>query len=356
FALSLHLSLTQVAAHLIRDRYVQVDVHQAIFSRIQGKGIPIQNGPTPGPSLDDLQIMALIAADSATARFVAETNAQITVPGIAEPIPYYAYRGPSSWIGYALIAGRWFSGPGEVVAPTKVFTQGRLKIGDMVTARIQGMPVRLRLVGEIFDQTGDDLLLRGGWVALAGASPNLQPDQYEVGLKPGADPRAYRRRLETAANSLDVQVAESSSTNTSFVLLNTVIAGLALALTAIAIAGVFNTVLLSARERARDIAILKAIGMSPRQVVGMVVTSMAFLGLIAGIIAVPVGIILHRRILDFMGQIASGTNIPPSFFDLISHPLLPLLGLSGAVVAALGAWLPAQWAASSGVADVLQSE
>ena len=357
FALNLHLSLTQVAAHLIRDPYVQVNVYRPKSGPIPGKGAPSQNGPMAAPSLDDRQVMALIAADPATARFVAETDAQITVPGIAEPIPYHAYRGPSSWIGYALITGRWFSGPGEVVAPTKVFTQGHLKIGDTVIARIRGKPMRLRLVGEIFDQTGDDLLVRGSWATLAAASPGLQPDEYEVGLKPGADPRAYSRRLEAAAaNGLDVQPAESSSTNTSFVLLNTVIAGLALILTAIAVAGVFNTVLLSTRERARDIAILKTVGMSPRQVVNMVVASMAFLGLIAGVIALPIGLSLHRQILQFMGQISSGTNIPPAFFALISYPILALLSLSGAVVAALGAWLPARWAASTGVAEILQSE
>jgi putative ABC transport system permease protein len=357
FALNLHLSLTQVAAHLIRDPYVQVDVYRPVFSPIQGKGIPIQNGPAPGPALSDRRIAALIAADPATARFVAETSEAISMPGIAEPIPYYAYRGPSSWVGYALIAGRWFSSPGEVVAPTKVFTQGHLKIGDMVTARIQGTPVRLRLVGEIFDQTGDDLLLRGTWATLTAASPGLQPDEYEVGLTPGANAEAYSQRLDqAAAHALDVRVVESSSANTSFVLLNTVIAGLALVLTAIAVAGVFNTVLLSARERTRDIAILKTVGMSPRQVVAMVVASMAFLGLIAGVIALPVGLELHRQILQFMGRISSGTNIPPSFFDLIGGAMLAPLALSGAVVAALGAWLPAQWAASSGVTEVLQSE
>ena len=57
-----------------------------------------------------------------------------------------------------------------------------------------------------------------------------------------------------------------------------------------------------------------------------------------------------------MGKIASGTNIPPSFFDPISHIMYPLLLLSGAFIAVIGAWLPAQWAASSGVSDVLSRE
>ena len=65
---------------------------------------------------------------------------------------------------------------------------------------------------------------------------------------------------------------------------------------------------------------------------------------------------LHREILQLMGQIATGTDMPPGFFDLISHAVLPLLALAGVAIAALGAWVPAQWAASSGVAEVLQAE
>ncbi|MDB5074248.1 MAG: putative transporter integral rane protein, partial [Chloroflexi bacterium] len=109
-------------------------------------------------------------------------------------------------------------------------------------------------------------------------------------------------------------------------------------------------------EKVRDVAILKAVGMAPRQVVTMVVASVAVLGLVAGGLGIPVGQELHRQILTFMGQVATGTAIPPYFFDLIDHAALPLLALSGVVVASLGAWLPALWAARTGVVAVLQTE
>jgi len=122
------------------------------------------------------------------------------------------------------------------------------------------------------------------------------------------------------------------------------------------VAGVFNTVILTTREKVRDVAILKAVGMAPRQVVAMVVSSVVALGLVAGIIGIPLGLLLHALVLTFMARAASGSDIPPSFFDLINHAELPLLGLAGVIIAALGAWAPAQWAASSGVVEVLQTE
>jgi len=351
FALSLRLSLGQVAAHLIRGGYVQVDVSRAVAGG-PGKGPIVHFGPQgAAPPVTDRQVMALLRADPDTARFVAEAQDQAMVPGIAEPIPYYAYRGDSSWVGYALIAGRWFSRPGEVVAPTKLLRQAHLAIGDTITARLHGSPVRLRVVGEILDQTDGDLLLRGDWVTLAAADPRAEPGFYEVGLKPGTDAQSYARRLMgQAPESLDARPTRHSDADTSFLLLQGVIAGLALVLTAISVAGVFNTVLLTTREKARDVAILKAVGMDPAQVVAMVVASVAFLGIIAGALGIPIGLELHRRILQTMGRIASGTGMPASFYDLIDHAALPLLALAGVAIAALGAWVPVQWAAASGTA------
>jgi putative ABC transport system permease protein len=238
-----------------------------------------------------------------------------------------------------------------------MLTQAHLHVGDRFTAHLNGKALRLHLVGEILDQDNNDLLLRGGWSALAAADPSIQPGSYEVQLRPGTDPQQYATQIRNqSGGALDANATERSDADSSFILLNTVIAGLALVLTAIAVAGVFNTVVLTTREKARDVAILKTVGMAPVQVVAMVIASVALLGLIAGAIGAPLGLELHRQILLFMGQIASGTGIPPAFFDLINHAVLPLLALTGMAVAAVGAWVPAQWAASSGVAEVLQAE
>jgi putative ABC transport system permease protein len=359
FALSLHLSLGQVAEHLIRDHYVQVDVRRMPAG---GPGsLPLKGGG-PGaapPVMSDRQVVSLLRNDPGTARFVAEANRDITVPGIAEPIPYIAYRGSSSWIGYALISGRWFSHPGEVVAPTKLLNQAHLRVGDTITAHLNGKPMRLRIVGEILDQEYNDLFLRGTWSSLASVDSGITPDEYEVQLRPGTNPETYARQLPQPGldvSGLDVSIVQQASSETAFILFNTVIGGLALVLTTIAAMGVFNTVILNTREKVRDIAVLKAVGMAPRQVVAMVLSSVALLGLIAGALAIPLGLALHREVITFMGQIATGTSIPPAFFDLIDHAVLPLLALAGVLIAALGAWIPAQWAASSRVTEVLQTE
>jgi putative ABC transport system permease protein len=329
-----------VVRHLIRDHYVQVEAQLA-----------------DGGSIDRAQ--SLVSADQDTARSVAEGRSEVSVPGVADPVPYYGYRGDASWIGYALIGGRWFSRPGEVVAPTRFLRQSGLHVGDTFTVvtRPSGGTVRLTLVGEILDEQEDDVLLRGDWTALAAAEPRAQLDSFEIQLRAGADADAYVLRLgDASGGTLRADTTGHSDTNVNFILLQTVVGGLGVVLTAIAVAGVFNTVVLTARERVRDVAVLKAVGMGPRQVVAMVVASVAGLGVIAGLAGVPLGLLLHARVLVLMAQTASGTGVPPGFFDVIAHWQLPLLALAGVAVAAVGAWLPARWAAGSPVADVLLAE
>ena len=65
------------------------------------------------------------------------------------------------------------------------------------------------------------------------------------------------------------------------------------------------------RERVHDLGVFKAIGMTPRQTIAMVVCWVAGTGLVAGLIAVPAGVALHRYVLPAM---AAAANRPPRQF------------------------------------------
>ncbi len=353
FAINLHLSLALVAEHLDRDRYAPVDVYPMAASDPGGLKGGASPAGFPAP-ISASRAAGIVKADPGTARYVTEGQADVSFPGISEPIPYIAYRGSSAWLGYAMISGRWFAAAGEVVVPSKVLDQGHLHIGQSVTAYRGGQPMRLKIVGEVFDQSYDNLFVRGTWSTLAATDRRLAVEEFEVQVRPGTDLAAYVNRIRRP--SLEVDLARQAGSESSFLLINGVIAALAIVLTSIAIAGVFNTVLMNTREQQRDIAILKAVGMGPYAVMGMVVTSVAFVGVIGGLAGIPVGLELHRRILTFMGKIASDTNIPPGFFDPMNRLLIPLLVLCGVMIALAGAWLPAQWAASKSVSDILSRE
>jgi putative ABC transport system permease protein len=342
FASGLHQSLGLVASALTHDQQIQVQVYRSGETKKGGA-----SGPT------DEETTALIAGQPGTARFVGVGHANASVPGAGESVPVWAYRGDSAWLGFVMIHGRWFNAPGEAVAPTAFFTRTGHRVGDTITADFYGTPVQLKLVGEIFDQQGDDILLRTSFDSVPG---KLVAWDYDVQLRPGTDAVRYASAIESSSPGLSTRLNRENGVDTAFLLINSVLAGLALVLGLIAASGVFNTVVLNTREKARDFAILKAVGMTPRQVITMVLASVAVLGVIGAAIGIPAGIGLHRYIVTVMGRIATSTGIPDVFFHVFGVQTLAALAVAGVVIAMVGALLPARWAAGSRIAEVLQAE
>lgn len=130
---------------------------------------------------------------------------------------------------------------------------------------------------------------------------------------------------------------------------------LTLLLAVVAGLGVLNTVVLHTRERVHDLGIFKAVGLTPRQTIAMVICWVAGTGLVAGVVAVPAGMAVHRYVLPLMAH-AAATNVPASYLDVYGAAELALLALAGLVIAAAGAMLPASWAARSRTASALRAE
>lgn len=235
--------------------------------------------------------------------------------------------------------------------------EAHLKVGDSFTVTVNNHPLLLRLVGIYYDTDNFGRKLRIDWSSYLESTPAALPAFYTITLRPGADPQAYTRHVSASApDFLSVQ-PRPSGTPSLIAIANAVIGVLALVLAAIAIAGVFNTVLLNTRERMQDITTLKALGMSPGQVAGMVTSSACVLGLVGGILGIPVGIWLHRVLLDIATS-TIGDPFPASFYqDAFNNPaILLLLALGGIVAALLGAALPARVAARRSVVEVLRAE
>jgi putative ABC transport system permease protein len=77
--------------------------------------------------------------------------------------------------------------------------------------------------------------------------------------------------------------------------------------------------------------------------------------LVAGLIAVPAGVALHRYVLPIMAS-AAQTGIPLSFLNVYGGWELVLLALAGLGIAVCGALAPASWAAKTRTAFALRAE
>src|SRR5260370_3249987 len=221
--------------------------------------------------------MRVLNAQPETARVVAFGGQNVTVAGVADPVNTNLFRGDSSRLGYMVIAGRWYSVPGEVVAPAALMGEAHLKIGDSFTGTANGQLLQLRLVGETYDINNLGHSLFMDIATMASITPAVEPFQYDVTLVPGADVSAYVRRVAAVEpDLLDVHAADTSII-APVKIIDLVLLVIAAVLALIGIGGVFNTLLLNTRERIRDTATLKTLGMSPPQVIVMVAASAGLL-------------------------------------------------------------------------------
>ncbi|MET9838067.1 ABC transporter permease [Streptomyces virginiae] len=308
-------------------------------------------GPDNGraaPLLGDARIEERLRSLPGAAGVRARALAQVTLVGQSRPAFADFYRGDDASSAGRIAEGRMPGAAGEVVAGPAFLTQNGLRLGDRVTLALGGRQTSATVVGELIE--GNARALEASWDTLLPLAPDARAIEYEVRLAPGADARAYAAAAEAADPGLRASVSDAGNTaTTTVVAFSTVFTVL---LSAVASLGVFNTVLLGTRERRRDLGMLKSIGMTPRQVVLMTVTSVAGVGAVGGLLGIPLGILAHRLVVDNVGVV----SFPESMKAVWDAPQLSGLLLAGVAIAVMGALVPARSAARTTIAAALHTE
>ena len=356
FAVGLVTSLRRAVADLDLTNTEQVQVYYNEPGP-PSVGQPGRAQPSSSAQFQRVVTSALQSQPDTAHYALEEDNQYVKVSGLVQPIPVTAFLGDAGWI-YTMSIGHWYTGPDQAVVPKRFLTTLHIAIGDTVTITgAGGRAVPVRIVGEVFDQDHQSLSMLTDWRTLTAAEPGLTPDpmnaQYDVGLRSGTDPNAYVHALGPKLGSnYGVSVNQNGGGATVAIAL----AGtLTLLLSIAAGLGVLNAVVLHTRERVHDLGVFKAVGMTPRQTVAMVLCSVAGTGLLAGVLAVPAGILVHRYVIPAMAG-AAGLGVPPSLQNVYGAGELAVLALAGLAIALAGALLPAGWAAQSRTASALRAE
>lgn len=347
FAIGIGSSLSQVQAAKNHDT---ADVVIGPERAPDGPGT-LTRQPT---GADPAAVTAAINAQAGTKAYYGTATTEVTVPGIRGTSTVFAFTGDASGAGYRMVTGSWFHGPGQAVVPTTFLTATGTHIGDTVTLDDHNKAIPVRITGEVFDPHTQTMEVLTDASTLA--EPDLRPLTYSITVKPGTDVVSYSNTLNTALRSLGVTTQANESGKSDVILaLNTLTAILTLMLVVTAGLGVLNAVVLDTRERVHDLGVHKALGMTPRQTIAMVISSVVVTGLIGGAIGVPTGAALQALTVPAMGH-SAGINMPASIIDVYRTPELILLGLGGLLIAVLGALLPAGWAARTRTATALRTE
>ncbi|MFI8458946.1 FtsX-like permease family protein [Kitasatospora sp. NPDC085464] len=316
---------------------------------------PIEGGTMPAEQVDEAAVARAIDARRGTGAWYSSVPAQAAVAGNTGRSEVVAFSGDVSRAGYQLVSGRWFGGPGEVVVGSAFLRANQAKVGDTVTLTDHGRTTPARITGEVL-ATEDFVYVDRATLAPLGGAVAAEAIAFHIDLTPGTDPKAYADALDGAVRPMGLS-AEPGEQHVNIVVLamNTLAGVLTLLLSAVAGLGVLNTVLLDTRERVHDLGVLKALGMSPRQTVGMVLTSVSGSGLVAGLLGVPLGVAVHHWVMPAMAR-AAGIGVPDADLGVFGPSVVGPLVLGGVALALLGAALPATWAARTRTVTALRTE
>jgi putative ABC transport system permease protein len=281
---------------------------------------------------------------------VAGTTA--TVPGHAIDIWARAVGGDYARRPYAVRDGRMLAGPGEAIVGRGLLNDLGLHVGDRVTLMAEGARLNLRIVGRYIEPDNDARTAIFDQRSVPPAAlKRFGPTQYELQLAHRGDAHAVQAALlRESRGELDIEVTEDS-VRQERADLRPVLYGSDAVLLAIGLVNLLTTLLLGIRERVRDFAIFKVVGLTPRQVLASVTAG----GTLVASLAVIGGIVIGVPVFHLLVTVTNPTDGP----DLVTSPTWwwVLLMFPGALIfTTLASVLPARRAAAIKPAEALRYE
>ena len=118
----------------------------------------------------------------------------------------------------------------------------------------------------------------------------------------------------------------------------------------VAFVGILSALLALSLERASEFAVLRAIGLTPYELGKLTIVQCALMGLIAGVLALPLGFIMSKMLIDVINQRSFGWTmgfyVPPGI--LLQTLLLAL------IAAVLAGWYPSRKLSRMSPAEALR--
>lgn len=269
--------------------------------------------------------------------------------------------GPEGW-GLEIVAGdptkalaALAAGEGVVASERFTFARG-LRVGDGIALPAPNGEERVPIVGVSRDfNTGDYSVVmaleryRRGWQddSLTGIGVHLAPAarraDVESALRAALRDRELRVRSTETIERVSLEVFDRTFKITEV---------LRVLAAVVAFCGVLSALLSIELERARELAILRALGFAPRQLTATLLTQTGLLGVAAGLAAMPLGAVLAGLLVHVINRRSFGWSM-----DFVVTPGPLLAGLALAVGAAVLAGIyPAVRATRAELGGALREE
>ncbi|MCI3272576.1 ABC transporter permease [Streptomyces cylindrosporus] len=256
---------------------------------------------------------------------------------------------------YPLKEGRAPHGDNQVAIDSETAKRAGYKVGDQVRLSVDG-PVLTPTVTGIFT-TDDGNVAAGGSLALYDTATAQKlfgkPGTYDeidvkaasgtsqTALKAGLDKALGTKLVETTTGKqlADDQAEQISASMSGLKQGLLVFAGIALFVGTFIIA---NTFTMLVAQRTKELALLRAVGASRRQVTRSVLIEAFVVGTVAGLTGLVAGIGIGAGLRSLMGTL--GATVPDGPLIITPGTVATALAV-GVVITMLAAWLPGRRAA-----------
>jgi hypothetical protein len=292
----------------------------------------------------------VLAADPQVTGFALRRRVPSVVDG--KDAPLYSLQTFEGTVHFVTLSGREPRADDEISLGPNTARAIKAHVGDTVTVGPGGP--RLRVVGitllaqtphTSFDEGG--LLTPGTYDKVLGSG--VSDDEALIGVRKGLSPDAVAADLATKGFESSAPIQPPDVANLDHV--RSLPLWLAAFLVLLAVGAVAHALLTGVRYRRQELAVLRAIGLTPRQAAACVSWQAAVIGAVALAIGIPLGTIVGRQIWRVLADSLSFVYVGP----LAGVLMLTLVPAALVMLAILALW-PARGAARLHTAEVLRAE
>jgi ABC-type lipoprotein release transport system permease subunit len=325
-----------------------------------------------GGDIPEHQVTTLLDRDRAVAQWSPIYTADMSVDG--QSVPVLGESPAQAAVQPPVLSGHGLAGSNQVVLGAVTLAQLHVHLGSWVTVRFAGTATPLRVVGTATMPTlgsngGPHLEMGTGALLPTRLIPSIDRNPFDdplpgpnavlLRLRPGVDNATAMRGLGAIAaatsNTANFGVAVTKVLRPAEIVnyrsLGAIPAFLGAGLAIGSVVALALTLVASVRRRRRDLALLKTLGFTRRQLAATVAWHSTIAVAVGTVVGVPLGIVLGRWLWDLFARDIHAVPAP-------SVPALSvaLVAVAGLVLANVVAAVPARVAARTRTAVLLRSE
>jgi ABC-type lipoprotein release transport system permease subunit len=308
----------------------------------------------PSEDMDLPTTGAVVAGNSDVDAFALRSRMPALVNG--KDIPLYSLLNLQGSLRFVVTSGRAPEGDDELALGPRSAALLGVGVGD--TVRVGPSARLMEVVGiSLLAQTPHTSFDEGGWLTPNGLDSvtgtvccsREREDIALVRLRQGADTEAVVADLST--NGLWITPPDTPPDVTNLRNVRRLPLFLAGFLVVLALGAVAHALLTGARSRSHDLAVLRALGLTPGQAASCVTWQAATIGAVALLVGIPLGVVLGRQVWRLLADSLSFVYVGP----VAGVVLLVLIPVALVVLGVMAIW-PARDAARLHITDLLRAE